>query len=60
VDEVEQFMNRALGSLPVLAGIPEDPKVQEAEREGIPVVVYEPECEASVVTCHASRERSAG
>jgi septum site-determining protein MinD len=48
VDEVEQFMVRALGSMPVLAGIPEDSKVQEAEREGIPVVVYEPECEASV------------
>lgn len=48
VDEVEQFMGRALGSVPVLADIPEDPKVQEAEREGIPVVVYEPECEASV------------
>jgi septum site-determining protein MinD len=48
VDEVEQFMGRALGSLPVLADIPEDPKVQEAEREGVPVVVYEPGCEASV------------
>ncbi len=46
--EIEQFMGRALGSMPVLAGVPEDPKVQEAEREGIPVVVYEPECEASV------------
>jgi septum site-determining protein MinD len=48
VDEIEQFMGRSLGSVPVLADIPEDTKVQEAEREGIPVVVYEPECEASV------------
>lgn len=47
-DEVEQFMSRTLGTMPVLADIPEDPKVQEAEREGVPVVVYEPECEASV------------
>jgi len=46
--EVEQFMGRTLGAMPVLADIPEDSKVQEAEREGIPVVVYEPECEASV------------
>ncbi len=48
VDEVEQFMNRALGSMPVIADIPEDPKVQEAERDGVPVVVYDPECEASI------------
>ncbi len=46
--EVEQFMGSTLGAMPVLADIPEDPKVQEAEREGVPVVVYEPECEASV------------
>jgi len=46
--EVEQFMSRTLGAMPVLAEIPEDPKVQEAEREAIPVVVYEPECEASI------------
>lgn len=46
--EVEHFMSRALGAMPVLAEIPEDKKVQEAEREGIPVVVYEPECEASL------------
>jgi len=45
--EVEQFLGRTLGTMPVLAEIPEDPKVQEAEREGVPVVVYEPECEAS-------------
>ncbi len=47
--EVEQFMGRTLGAMPVLADIPEDPKVQEAEREGVPVVVYEPECAASLV-----------
>jgi septum site-determining protein MinD len=46
--EVEQFMGRTLGAMPVLADIPEDSKVQEAEREGVPVVVYEPECEASL------------
>lgn len=48
VSEVEQFMSRTLGSMPILADIPEDPKVQEAERESVPVVVYEPECPASV------------
>jgi len=48
IDEVETFMSRALGTMPVLSDIPEDPKVQEAEREGVPVVVYEPECDASV------------
>ncbi|MDI6642602.1 MAG: cell division ATPase MinD [Candidatus Hodarchaeaceae archaeon] len=48
LDEVEQFMGRTLGAMPVLADIPEDPKVQEAERECVPVVVYEPECSASI------------
>ncbi len=47
LSEVENFMGRSLGSMPTLASIPEDKKVQEAEREGIPVVVYEPDCEAS-------------
>lgn len=46
--EIETFMGRALGSAPILAEIPEDPKVQEAEREGVPVVVYEPDCDASI------------
>jgi MinD-like ATPase involved in chromosome partitioning or flagellar assembly len=41
-------MSRALGAMPILAGIPEDQKVLEAEREGVPVVVYEPGCPASV------------
>lgn len=48
-DEIEHFMGRTLGSMPILAEIPEDENVQEAEREGVPVVVYEPECDASVV-----------
>ncbi len=48
IPEIETFMGRTLGGLPTLAEIPEDPKVQEAEREGVPVVIYEPECEASV------------
>ena len=46
--EIEQFMGRTLGNIPVLAEIPEDSKVQEAELEGIPVVVYEPDCKASI------------
>ncbi len=48
LEEIEHFMGRTLGSMPVLANIPEDPKVQEAEREGVPVVVFEPDCDASV------------
>lgn len=47
-EELEAFMGRALGAIPVLVEIPEDVKVQEAEREGVPVVVYEPECAASL------------
>ena len=46
--DIEHFMSKALGAMPILADIPEDPKVLEAEREGVPVVVYEPECPASV------------
>lgn len=48
LDDIEHFMSKALGAMPILADIPEDPKVLEAEREGVPVVVYEPECPASV------------
>lgn len=48
LSEIEHFMGRTLGAMPVIADIPEDPKVQEAEREGVPVVVYEPGCSASV------------
>jgi len=47
-DEVEAFMSRSLGTMPILADIPEDRKVQAAEREGVPVVVFEPDCEAAV------------
>jgi len=47
LDDIEHFMSKALGAMPILADIPEDPKVLEAEREGVPVVVYEPECPAS-------------
>jgi MinD-like ATPase involved in chromosome partitioning or flagellar assembly len=46
--EIEHFMSRTLGSMPVLADIPEDSKVHEAELEGVPVVVYDPDCPASV------------
>lgn len=53
--EVEQFMGRTLGAIPTLAEIPEDPKVQEAELEGVPVVVYEPDCAASVAINELAR-----
>ncbi len=46
-DEVEKFMSGSLGTMPVLADIPENRRVQEAEREFVPVVVYDPDCEAS-------------
>ncbi|KXA91946.1 hypothetical protein AKJ63_00300 [candidate division MSBL1 archaeon SCGC-AAA259D18] len=45
--EIEHFMGETLGSLSVLSEIPEDETVQEAEREEIPVTVYEPEALAS-------------
>lgn len=48
LSEIERFLNRALGGLPVLAHIPEDPKVQEAEIQGTPVVVFDPDCRASM------------
>jgi hypothetical protein len=38
--EVEQFMGRTLGSMLIIAEISEG-QVQEAEREGVPVVMYE-------------------
>ncbi|MBS3815279.1 MAG: cell division ATPase MinD [Hadesarchaea archaeon] len=47
-EEIEHFMGKTIGSLPILAGIPEDPKVQEAEREEVPVTIYEPESRASI------------
>jgi len=46
--DVEHLMGRTLGAMPILADIPDDQKVLEAEREGVPVVVYEPECPASI------------
>jgi septum site-determining protein MinD len=46
-EEVQAFMGRAVKGLPILAEIPEDPKVREAEREGVPVLVYDPSCPAS-------------
>lgn len=45
--EVMSFMQRLVKGLPLLAEIPEDQKVREAERSGIPVVVYDPNCPAS-------------
>jgi septum site-determining protein MinD len=47
LDDIEHFMSKALGAMPILVDIPDDPKVLEAEREGVPVVVYEPGCPAS-------------
>ena len=46
-EEVQAFMGRAVKGLPILAEIPEDPRVREAEREGVPVLVYDPSCPAS-------------
>jgi septum site-determining protein MinD len=48
ITDIENFMDKTLGAMPILADIPEDPKVLEAERECIPIVVYEPECPASI------------
>lgn len=48
LSEIETFMGRTVGALPIVMEIPEDSKVLEAERECVPVVVYEPECEASM------------
>ncbi|MEM2878127.1 MAG: cell division ATPase MinD [Candidatus Hadarchaeales archaeon] len=47
--EIEGFMLRAVGDVPVIAEIPEDQRVQEAEHEGVPFIVYDPDCEASRV-----------
>lgn len=41
-EEIEHFMGKTLGSVPVISEIPEDGTVQEAEREGVPVTVYDP------------------
>lgn len=53
--DIEHFMGHSLGAIPILADIPEDPKVLEAEREGVPVVVYEPECPASLAINELAR-----
>ncbi len=58
--EIEHFMGKTLGSMPVLAEIPEDAKVLEAEREGVPVVVYEPSCAASVAINELARVVAGG
>jgi septum site-determining protein MinD len=59
VEEIEEFLGRTLGQLGVIAQIPEDPKVQEAELEGVPVVVHDPDCPASVAI-HELAELLAG
>ncbi len=58
--EIEHFMGKTLGAMPVLAEIPEDAKVQEAEREGVPVVVYEPGCDASAAISELAKVISGG
>ncbi len=45
--EIEHFMGKTLGSVSIISEIPEDEVVQEAERAGTPVTVYEPEARAS-------------
>ncbi len=50
--EVQAFMDRAVKGIPILAEIPEDPKVREAEMEGVPAVVYEPSSPASQAIRH--------
>lgn len=45
--EIEHFMGKTLGSISVLTEIPEDEKVQEAEREEVPITIYDPESLAS-------------
>jgi len=47
-EEIEEFMGRTLGGMPIIAEIPEDSKVQEAELHNTPVVVYDPDSAASV------------
>ncbi len=45
--EIEHFMGETLGSLKILSEIPEDETVQKAERAETPVIIYEPEAQAS-------------
>ncbi|MFW5911961.1 MAG: MinD/ParA family ATP-binding protein [Candidatus Hadarchaeota archaeon] len=46
-DKIEEFMGQTLGSMPVISEIPESDTVQQAEREGVPITVYDPENPAS-------------
>ncbi len=45
--EIEHFMGKTLGSISVLSEIPDDDKVQEAEREEVPIMVYSPQSSAA-------------
>lgn len=47
LQDVEHFMGETVGSISVISEIPEDGTVQEAERSGVPVTVYEPEAPSS-------------
>lgn len=47
LQDVEHFMGETVGSISVISEIPEDVTVQEAERSGVPVTVYEPEAPSS-------------
>jgi septum site-determining protein MinD len=58
-EEIEEFMGRAADGIRVLAEIPEDPRVREAELHGIPVVAYDPDCPASAAI-HGLAEVVAG
>ncbi len=45
--EIEHFMGKTVGSLPILEEIPEDETVQKAERSETPLMIYEPESRAA-------------
>lgn len=46
-EEIEHFMGKTVGSISVISEVPEDDKVPEAEREEVPITVYEPQSPAS-------------
>lgn len=46
-EEIEHFMGKTVGSVSVVSEVPEDDKVQEAEREEVPITVYDPESPAA-------------
>lgn len=54
-EEIEHFMGKTAGPMPILTEIPEDSTVQEAERESVPVMVYEPESDASIAIQELSK-----